>query len=85
MTGPTISHYRISEEIGRGAMGRVYKAQDQRSGRFVALKVAAEKYLENHEMLQRFEREGLAISSQEHPHICAVDEPAFYRHGTPAG
>jgi serine/threonine protein kinase len=74
MIGRTVSHYRINEEIGRGAMGRVYKAQDTRFDRLVAVKVVAEKYLENREMLQRFEREGLAISSLQHPHICTVYE-----------
>src|ERR1039458_1017104 len=74
MIGSTVSHYRIIEEIGRGAMGRVYKAQDTRFDRLVAVKVAAEKYLENREVLQRFEREGLAISSLKHPHNCTVYE-----------
>ena len=74
MIGRTISNYRIIAEIGHGAMGKVYKAQDVRFGRLVAVKVVAEKYLEDHEMLKRFEREGLAISSLKHAHICRVYE-----------
>ncbi|HTT60520.1 MAG TPA: serine/threonine-protein kinase [Bryobacteraceae bacterium] len=74
MIGTTVSHYHIIEEIGHGAMGRVFKARDTHSGRFAALKVVAEKYLENVEILKRFEREGLAISSLKHPHICNVYE-----------
>lgn len=74
MIGTTVSNYRIIEEIGHGAMGRVYKAQDIRFGRFLAVKVVAERYLQDREMLKRFEREGVAISSLKHPHICTVYE-----------
>lgn len=74
MIGSTVSHYRIIEEIGHGGMGRVYKAQDTQLGHLVAVKVVTEKYLENREIVKRFERECLVISSLKHPHICTVYE-----------
>lgn len=74
MTDITISHYRIIQEIGRGGMGRVFKAHDVRSGQMVAVKVIAEKHLEDFEVVKRFEREGLAASSLNHPHICKFYE-----------
>jgi serine/threonine protein kinase len=68
----TISKYRILEELGSGSMGTVYKAQDTFIGRYVALKLIAEKYLEDREALARFEREGETASSLVHPNICTV-------------
>jgi serine/threonine protein kinase len=72
MIGVMVSQYRVVEEIGRGSMGIVFKAQDTLSGRFVALKIIAEKLVADPEMLQRFEREGRAASALRHPNICAV-------------
>src|SRR5436190_24077611 len=74
MIGLTISKYRILEEIGRGAMGLVFKAISLNTGEFVALKILAEKLAQDPEMLLRFEREGLAASALNHPNICNVFE-----------
>jgi serine/threonine protein kinase len=77
--GEVVARYRILEEIGRGSMGMVYKAQDTFLGRFAALKLIAEKYLEDREALIRFEREGHAASSLVHPNICTVFETGQWR------
>src|ERR1700686_4713588 len=74
MIGQTVSKYRILEEIGRGAMGIVFKAQDTFLGRFAAIKILAEKLANDPEMLHRFEREGGAASALNHPNICTVFE-----------
>ena len=66
MVGKTISHYQITEKLGQGGMGAVYKARDTRLGRSVALKIV------NTEFTQRFEREAKAISALNHPHICTL-------------
>ena len=66
MVGKTISHYEITEKLGEGGMGVVYKARDTRLGRSVAIKVV------NAEFTQRFEREARAISALNHPHICTL-------------
>ncbi len=72
MIGVVVGKYRILEEIGRGAMGIVFKAQDEFMGRVVALKILAEKLAADPEMLSRFEREAGAASSLRHPNICTV-------------
>lgn len=79
MIGQTVSKYRILEEIGRGAMGIVFKAQDTFLGRFTALKILAEKLADDPEMLRRFEREGLAASALNHPNICTVFESGSWQ------
>ncbi len=79
MIGLTISKYRILEEIGRGAMGIVFKAQDTYLGRFAAVKVLAEKLVDNPEMLSRFEREGGAVSALNHANICTIFESGNWR------
>jgi serine/threonine protein kinase len=79
MIGQTVSKYRILEEIGRGAMGIVFKAQDTSLGRFVALKIVAEKLVNDPEMLGRFEREGGATSALNHPNICTVLEAGSWK------
>lgn len=79
MIGQTVSKYRILEEIGRGAMGIVFKAQDTVLGRFVALKIVAEKLVNDPEMLCRFEREGGAASALNHPNICTVLEAGNWK------
>jgi serine/threonine protein kinase len=79
MIGQTVSKYRIIEEIGRGAMGIVFKAQDTVLGRFVALKILAEKLVNDPEMLGRFEREGGAAAALNHPNICTVLETGSWQ------
>ena len=82
MIGETIAKYRILEEIGRGAMGAVYKAQDLFLGRYAALKLIAGSGLDDREALQRFEREGRAASALSHPNICTVFDSGTW-HGRP--
>jgi len=74
MIGRMVSRYRIVEVIGRGAMGIVFKAQDTVVDRFVALKILAEKLVNDPEMLHRCEREAGAASAVNHPNICTVFE-----------
>ena len=72
MIGQIVGKYQIVEEIGRGAMGIVFKARDTFFGRLAALKILAEKLENDPDMLRRFEREGGAASALCHPNICTV-------------
>jgi eukaryotic-like serine/threonine-protein kinase len=79
MIGLLVGKYRIEAEIGRGAMGLVFRAQDMVLGGFVALKILAEKLADDPEMLYRFEREGGAASALRHPNICSVFESGNWK------
>ena len=74
MTGTTISHYEIAEKIGEGGMGVVYKAEDTKLKRPVALKFLAAHLLSDDEQKERFVREAQAAASLDHPNICTVHE-----------
>ena len=76
MIGKTLSHFKITAKLGEGGMGEVYRAEDTKLGREVAIKVLPEAFTEDPERFARFEREAHVLASLNHPNIAAIHDLA---------
>jgi serine/threonine protein kinase len=72
MIGSTLGHYQITSQIGKGGMGEVYRAKDQKLGRDVAIKVLPEEFAKDADRVARFQREAKLLASLNHPNIAAI-------------
>ena len=72
MIGQTLSHYRITEKLGQGGVGEVYRAEDTNLSRQVAIKVLPDEFAHDAERLARFEREAKLLASLNHPNLAAI-------------
>src|SRR5262250_293990 len=78
MIGETVTHYKIIDKIGEGGMGVVYRAEDTRLGRHVAVKFLSARLSRDPLALERFQRGARAASTLNHPHICALYDIGTY-------